>query len=141
MAHVLEEWDPVLGGDSFAKKPPNATVSAFDKEASTVKDAVVELTSPKMDADLVFTVKVLEGDPGDADGPASVFIDVIGMPRTPLSIAGVARWTARRGAFWNHGYGGYGGYHPYYGSAAAATIGMGAIGAISVGGRGFLWVS
>ena len=48
-AHFLEEWDPVAGADSFAKDPPNATVSAFDKEASTVKDAVVELTSPKMD--------------------------------------------------------------------------------------------
>ena len=45
-AHFLEEWDPATGADSFAKDPPNATVSAFDKEASTVKDAVVELTAP-----------------------------------------------------------------------------------------------
>lgn len=81
---------------------------------------------------------MLEGDLDGADGPASVFIDVIGMPRTPMSVAGVARRTARRGAFYNHGYGGYGSYggDPYYGSAAAATIGMAAIGAMAAGAAG-----
>jgi hypothetical protein len=34
-----------------------------------------------------------------ADGPASVFVDIIGLPFTPLSFAGVARRTARR-AYW-----------------------------------------
>ncbi len=124
-AHFLEEWDPVAGADSFAKDPPNATVSAFDKDATTVKDAVVELTSPKMDgANLVFNVKVLEGDLNGADGPASVFIDIIGMPRTPLSYAGFARRTAYRGAF----------YHPYYGGAAVgAAVGAAALGAAAAG--------
>ena len=123
-AHFLEEWDPVAGADSFAKDPPNATVSAFDKEAATVKDAVVELTSPKMNgADLTFNVKVLEGDLNGADGPAAVFIDIIGLPRTPLSFAGVARRTAWRGAFY-HPY-----YHPYYGAAAGAALGAAAVGA------------
>jgi hypothetical protein len=129
--HFLEEWDPATGADSFAKDPPNATVSAFDKDASTVKDAVVELTSPKIDgADLTFNVKVLEGDLAGADGPASVFIDIIGMPRTPMSFAGVARRTAFRGAFY-HPY-----YHPYYGAAAgAAAVGLGAaaVGAAAAG--------
>jgi hypothetical protein len=122
-AHFLEEWDPKMGGDSFAKDPPNATVSAFDKEASTVKDAVVELTSPKMEgANLTFNVKVLEGDLNGADGPASVFIDIIGMPRTPMSFAGAARRTAYCGAFY-HPY-----YHPYYGAAAGAAVGAAALG-------------
>jgi hypothetical protein len=107
--------NPATAGDNFAKNPPNATVSAFDKEASTVKDAVVELTSPKRDgANLVFNVEVLEGDLDGADGPASVLIDIIGMPRTPLSVAGVARRIARRGAFYNHRYHG--------GTAAMAGI-------------------
>jgi hypothetical protein len=118
--HLLEEWDPATGGDSFAKSPPNATVSAFDKEASTVKDAVVELTSPKMDgANLIFTVKVLEGDLSGADGPAAMFIDIIGRPLTPMSFAGVARRQARRGALYGgaaYGYGGYG--YPYAGGYA-----------------------
>ena len=33
-----------------------------------------------------------------SDGPAAVFIDIIGRPLTPLSYAGVARRTAYRGA-------------------------------------------
>ena len=50
-----------------------------------------------MDGDrLTFDVQVLEGDLAGADGAASVFIDIIGMPWTPLSFAGVARRTAAR---------------------------------------------
>ncbi len=98
-AHLLEEW--AEGSDSFAKDPPNATVSVFDKAGGTVKDAVVTLMTPKANgADIVFDVAVLEGDLGNADGPASVFIDIIGMPLTPLSFAGAARRTAYRGAFY-----------------------------------------
>jgi len=98
-AHLLEEW--ATGSDSFAKDPPNATVSVFDKDGSTVKDAVVTLRSPKADgANIVFDVAVLEGDLAGAAGPASVFIDIIGMPLTPLSFAGAARRTAYRGAFY-----------------------------------------
>ena len=49
---------------------------------------------------MTFDVDVLEGDLAGADGPASVFIDIIGRPFTPLSFAGVARRTAWRGAFY-----------------------------------------
>jgi hypothetical protein len=113
-AHLIEEWGQ--GSDSFAKDPPNATVSVFSKDATTVKDAVVELTSPKLDGDkLTFNVRVLEGDIADADGPASVFIDIIGRPFTPLSFAGVARRTARRGAFYGAGAAyGVAAADPYY---------------------------
>ena len=98
-AHLLEEW--AIAGDSFAKDPPNATVSVVNKDATVTKDAVVVLTAPRMDGDnLTFTVKVLEGDLAGADGPAAVFIDIIGLPFTPLSFAGVARRTARRTAFY-----------------------------------------
>jgi hypothetical protein len=115
-AHLIEEWG--TGNDSFAKDPPNATVSVFSTDASSVKDAVIVLTSPKLDGDkLTFNVKVLEGDLAGADGPASLFIDIIGLPFTPLSYAGVARRTMRRGAFYAGaaaaaGYGAYG-YRPY----------------------------
>lgn len=98
-AHLIEEW--AAGSDSFAKDPPNATVSVFDKDGKTVKDAVVTLRSPKADGtNIVFDVAVLEGDLAGAAGPASVFIDIIGMPLTPLSFAGAARRTAYRGAFY-----------------------------------------
>jgi hypothetical protein len=97
--HVLEEW--AIGDDSFAKDPPNATVSVLGKNGDGVRDAVVELKNPRMTGDqLTFDVRVLEGDLTGGDGPAAVFIDIIGMPFTPLSFAGVARRTARRAAWY-----------------------------------------
>ena len=108
--HLLEEW--TLG--SFAKDPPNATVSVLGKDGASVRDAVVELRDPHLEGDqLTFNVRVLEGGLAGADGPASVFVDIIGMPLTPLSFAGVARRTARR-AYW---YGAAAAPPPYpYGS-------------------------
>jgi len=100
--HLLEEWTPSTdSSDNFAKDPPNATVSVLSKDGSGVRDAVVVLKSPKLAGDqLTFDVQVLEGDLAGADGPASVFIDIIGRPFTPLSFAGVARRTAFRGAWY-----------------------------------------
>jgi hypothetical protein len=112
---LLEEWTT---GD-FAKDAPNATVSVLSKDGASAHDVVVELRSPHLEGDrLTFDVRVLEGDLAGADGPASVFVDIIGMPFTPLSFAGVARRTARR-AYWygtaaapyNRPYG-YPGYYP-----------------------------
>jgi hypothetical protein len=104
--HIVEDWNK--GSDNFAKDPPNATVSAFTKDGSGVKDAVVVLKSPKLEGDkLTFDVDVLEGDLNGADGSAAVFIDIIGRPLTPMSFAGVGRRTAYRGAV-------------YAGAAAAA---------------------
>jgi hypothetical protein len=117
--HIMEDW--AVGSDNFAKDPPNATVSAFSKEGSTVRDAVVVLKSPKLEGDrLTFDVHVLEGNLTGADGAASVFIDLIGRPLTPLSFAGVARRTAYRGAYYAGaaavaGAAAYGAYAaPYY---------------------------
>jgi len=118
--HLLEEW--TVG--SFAKDAPNATVSVLSKDGASVHDAVVELKDPHLDGDrLTFDVRVLEGDLAGADGPASVFVDIIGLPFTPLSFAGVARRTARR-AYWYgaasagaaaaYGYPYYGAPPPYY---------------------------
>jgi hypothetical protein len=115
---LLEEWTPSSdNSDNFAKDPPNATVSVLSKDGSKVGDAVVVLKAPKLEGDkLTFTVQVLEGDLAGADGPASVFIDIIGRPLTPFSYAGVARRTARRGA--------------WYGAAAgAAVVGAAAVAA------------
>jgi hypothetical protein len=93
--HIIEDW--AKGAGNFATDPPNATVSAFTKDGSGVKDAVVVLKSPKLEGErLTFDVEVLEGDLKGADGAAAVFIDIIGRPLTPLSYAGVAR----RGAWY-----------------------------------------
>jgi hypothetical protein len=59
------------------------------------------LKTPKLEGDrLTFDVDVLEGDLTGADGPAAVFIDIIGRPLTPMSGAGVARRSARRAAWY-----------------------------------------
>src|SRR5208337_2588837 len=72
--HFLKEWDE--GSDSFAKNPPNATISVLSAEGDTVEDAVVVLKSPKLEGDnLTFQVTVLEGSLSKATGPASLFID------------------------------------------------------------------
>ncbi len=111
---LLEEWGSAADA-SFAKDPPNATVSAFNKDGSVTRDAVVVLKNPSLEGDkLTFDVQVLEGDLKGADGPASVFIDIIGLPFTPLSFAGVARRTAYRAAMYNAATHPYGYPPPYY---------------------------
>jgi len=91
-AQLLEEWS-VSSADSFAKDPPNATISVMNKAKGTVADAVVILKAPKLEGDrLTFDISVLEGDLGQADGPASLFIDIIDLP--------VARRTAHRSAWY-----------------------------------------
>ncbi|UYN97612.1 MAG: hypothetical protein KIT25_12035 [Enhydrobacter sp.] len=63
---------------SFARVPPNATVSAFSKDGNSVSDAVLVLKKPKWEGDkLAFEVDVLEGDLGKADGAVAVFIDTV----------------------------------------------------------------
>ena len=113
-AHVLEEW---AADGSFTKDPPNATVSVLRRDGGSAQDAVVELKSPHLEGDkLTFDVRVLEGSLASADGPASIFIDIIGLPWTPLSVAGVARRSARR-AYW-YGAAAAPYYHPPYGYPA-----------------------
>jgi hypothetical protein len=111
-SRIVDDWSK--GSDNFAQDPPNATVSGFSKDGARVKDAVVVLKNPKLEGDrLTFDVDVLEGDLSGADGAASLFIDIIGRPLTPLSFAGVARRTAYRGAYY----------------AGAAAVGAAAVGA------------
>src|SRR5262245_18026355 len=60
-AHLVEGWG--REGEGFVKDPPNATVSAFSKDNSTVHDTVVVLKSLKLEGDrLTFAVKTLEGN-------------------------------------------------------------------------------
>jgi len=89
-SYLLEEW---TGDGTFAQDPPNATVSAFSKDGSTVRDAVVVLKSPKVEGEQVtFDVEVLEGDLTGADGPASIFIDRFGFAyRGGVGRVGVGR--------------------------------------------------
>ena len=61
------------------------------------QDVVVVLRNPRLDgADLVYDVDVLDGKKTASGKASALFIDVIGRPLTPLSVAGVARRSARR---------------------------------------------
>ena len=94
-SHLLEEWASANG--TFASDPPNATVSAFSKDGTAVRDAVVVLKTPKLEGDrLTFDVDVLEGDLAGGDGPASVFIDRFGfgfggVGRPGVGVGGIGR--------------------------------------------------
>jgi hypothetical protein len=118
--HVLTsdfigQWDQ--GHDSFAKDPPNATISVFSSDGKSVDDAVVVLMSPKLEGDtLTFDVSVLEGEFTGGDGAASLFIDWFAArgPHGGGVVAGGA-WHAPvwHGAWYAHPVY-YPVYHPYY---------------------------
>lgn len=95
---MTEEMIPLWseGKDSFLKDPPNATLSAFTTTGK-VTNIVVELRNPQLaGSTMTYDVRVLQGKMPDNIDAASLFIDVIGMPLTPVSYAGVARRTTRR---------------------------------------------
>jgi hypothetical protein len=88
------------GKDSFLflSDPPNADISIL--EGNQLRQIVAVLHHPVLQGDsLTYTAKVLQGDMPAKAADVSVFIDIIGMPMTPLSYAGVARRGYRR-AYW-----------------------------------------
>ena len=83
------------GRDSFLADPPNADVSI--QEGDGLRQVVVVLRDPALDGtNLRYGVEILEGEMPATGGETSVFIDVIGMPLTPLSFAGRRRRVYRR---------------------------------------------
>jgi hypothetical protein len=98
-AEYLQFWK--AGPDSFLKDPPNATLSVFEKDKNELSDVVVTLRNPRLSGnDLTYDITVISGTMPKTSGPASLFIDIIGLPFTPLSFAGVARRTAYRTVVW-----------------------------------------
>jgi hypothetical protein len=83
------------GKDSFLKDNPNATLSLFSGD--NVSDLVVEPSNPQLSGnDLTYDARILEGTPPANGGACALFIDIIGMPATPVSYAGAARRAWRR---------------------------------------------
>jgi hypothetical protein len=90
----IAQWGD--GDDSFATDPPNALLSLF--ETNYVNDVVLVLSDPMIsNGDLSYAVQVTDGDLHPSPGPVSLFIDLIGRPMTPMSVAGVHRRGRRRG--------------------------------------------
>jgi hypothetical protein len=78
------------GTDSFLSDPPNADVTIL--EGNVLRQVVVVLQDPVVEGTtLSYTVRILDGDMPATGLDVSVFIDVVGMPLTPVSVAGAAR--------------------------------------------------
>lgn len=83
------------GKDSFLKDPPNAALSILKKDEMV--DVVVTLHDPVLKGeDLIYRVEVIDGEIPASAEHASLFIDVVGRPLTPVSAGGVRRRTRRR---------------------------------------------
>ena len=124
MDEYLDFWK--AGPDSFLKDPPNATLSAFQKGKEELSDVVVTLRNPRVSgSDLSYDITVVSGTlPPAGAGPVSLFIDIIGLPFTPLSFAGVARRTAYRTVVWGGAAAAAdaAATHPYYPPAPAPVV-------------------
>ena len=89
----LDSWGE--GEDSFADDPPNAVLSIFSDDE--VHDVVVVLRDPALAGDqMSYSVDILDGEMPAGGGANSLFIDVIGRPMSPVSVAGVHRRGRRR---------------------------------------------
>ncbi len=89
----VAEW--AVGDDSFASNPPNATLSILI--GPEPQEIVLVLKSPKLDNNvLTYQVEVLDGAQKASGDAASLFIDTLGRPMSPGSVAGVHRRRRRR---------------------------------------------
>lgn len=92
-ARFIPFWSE--GSDSFLSTPPNADLSVLID--GKLQQAVVVLRDPVLAGDaLHYTVEIIGGEMPVLGENASLFIDVIGMPLTPVSIAGADRRAFRR---------------------------------------------
>jgi len=91
----VADWKEGKGKNSFVDNPPNATLSIFGKDE--IVDIVIELKNPRLNGnDFIYDIGVLEEGHPITSGPCSLFIDPIGRPLSPISIAGVHRRHRRR---------------------------------------------
>jgi hypothetical protein len=93
-AQFLDQW--TVGPDSFESDPPNGVLS-FADESGQLEDTVVVLRSPSLEGDsLRYDIEVLDGTVPPAAGPCTLFIDPLGRPLSPVSVAGMHRRDRRR---------------------------------------------
>ncbi len=92
----VEQWGE--GEDSFAEDPPNAVVSFLEDGDTVPEEVTMTISDPQLDGDtLTYTVDILDGMLPTRAGPCSLFIDPVGRPLSPVSVAGVRRRQRRRG--------------------------------------------
>jgi hypothetical protein len=85
------------GDDSFAKDPPNAVLAFGGQRGATPDDVVIELRDPALRSDdLSYAATVLDGTLPVRAGGCTLFIDPLGRPLSPVSVAGMRRRERRR---------------------------------------------
>ncbi len=91
----VEGWS--LGDNNFAADPPNAVLSYVDAGDNRPEDCVVVLSDPKIGADSIrYSCQLLEGSLPQSSGACTLFIDPLGRPLSPVSVAGMRRRQRRR---------------------------------------------
>ncbi|SRR6266487_2605239 len=91
----VDQWGE--GENSFAEDPPNAVVSFLENGDAVPEEVTVTLRDPQLEGDtLTYKIDVLDGTLPAKAGPCSLFIDPIGRPLSPVSVAGVRRRERRR---------------------------------------------
>jgi hypothetical protein len=85
------------GDNSFYDDPPNAVLAFVEDGDERPDDVVVMLLEPTLIGDeMTYTVHVLESSLPTTAGPCTLFIDPLGRPLSPMSIAGMHRSMRRR---------------------------------------------
>ncbi len=85
------------GENSFADNPPNAAVSIIDAKGEVVEVVVTLSKKPLMRGnDMIFPINGIDGELPNAGETVIMFIDPIGRPMSPTSVAGVHRRHRRR---------------------------------------------
>jgi len=91
----LSMWDK--GENSFASDPPNAVLAFLKQGEGDPDDAVVVITDPQLgDGSISYAIELLEGQLPASTGACTLFIDPLGNPLSPASIAGTRRRERRR---------------------------------------------
>jgi hypothetical protein len=94
----VSEWGD--GENSFAEDPPNAVVSFLEDGNAVPEEVTLTLRDPRLVNDtLTYNIEILDGKLPATAGPCSLFIDPIGRPLSPMSVAGVRRRERRRDGF------------------------------------------
>ena len=91
----VDQWSE--GPNSFLEDPPNAVLSYVGMGEDLPSDAVVVLRDPVVSGNsLRYSIEVLDGTVPATSGAVTLFIDPLGRPLSPVSLAGMNRRDRRR---------------------------------------------
>ena len=91
----VDQWGD--GEDSFAVDPPNAVISFLEDGDAVPEEVTLTIRDPQLRRDTItYKVNILDGTLPAKAGPCSLFIDPVGRPLSPVSVAGMRRRQRRR---------------------------------------------